>query len=68
MANIATSIRSWLQRAAWSRQRVQDVVSLLRFDQLPPSHERSPRSASKLKNLVVTAERDDSIAANCQSW
>ena len=52
MVDSATSVRSWLQRTPWSRQRVQDVVSLLRFDQLPPSHERSPRSASKLKNLV----------------
>ena len=46
------SLRSWLQRTTWSRQLVDDVASLLRFGRLPPTHERSPRVASKLKRLV----------------
>ena len=46
------SLRSWLQRTTWTRQLVDDVASLLRFDRLPPTHERSPRVASKLKRLV----------------
>ena len=50
--NASPSLRSWLQRTTWTRQLVDDVASLLRFDRLPPTHERSPRVASKLKRLV----------------